>query len=100
VEPLADIVLIGRAPTATRVPASRVPRLVTVASKDVSRTHVQAEVSGEAVVVTDLHSSNGTMIVLPGQAPQRLRAGEPATIIPGTVIDLGDGVTFALEVER
>jgi hypothetical protein len=100
VESLTDIVLIGRAPAASRVPASRVPRLVTVASKDVSRTHVQVEVSGDAVVVTDLHSSNGTMIVLPGQSPQRLRSGEPTTVIPGTVIDLGDGVQFTLEVER
>jgi len=65
-------------------------------NQDISRTHAQITAEGGTVVVTDLHSSNGTMITLPGRAAQKLRPGEPATIIVGTVIDLGDGATLTL----
>jgi hypothetical protein len=36
------------------------------------------------------------MIVLPGKSPQKLRAGEPTSVIPGTVVDLGSGVTLTV----
>ncbi len=96
VESLDQPILIGRAPSATRVSGDRMPRLLTVANDDISRNHVQIELEGEAVVVTDLHSSNGTMIVLPGKAPQRIRSGEPTTVIADTVVDLGSGVVFTV----
>jgi hypothetical protein len=57
---------------------------------------VQFAIEGDTVVVTDLHSRNGTMIVLPGKSPQKLRAGEPTSVIPGTVVDLGSGVTLTV----
>ena len=53
-------------------------------------------VEGGTVVVTDLHSRNGTHVVLPGKSPQKLRQGEPTTVIVGTVVDLGGGVTFTV----
>lgn len=97
-ELLDQPLIIGRAPTASRVPGSQVPRLVSMntPNQDISRTHAQITAEGGTVVVTDLHSSNGTMITLPGRAAQKLRPGEPATIIVGTVIDLGDGATLTL----
>ena len=52
--------------------------------------------SDGTVVVTDLHSRNGTLIALPGKSPQKLRAGEPTSVIAGTVIDLGSGVTLGV----
>lgn len=99
-EPLDGTILIGRAPTVSRVSASSVPRLITVASQDVSRNHVQIELAGESVVVTDLESSNGTWIEVPGQRPRQLRPKDPTTVIPGTTIDLGDGVRFVVEVAQ
>lgn len=97
-ELLDQPLVIGRAPTASRVSGSQVPRLVSMntPNQDISRTHAQITVEGGTVVVTDLHSSNGTMITLPGRAAQKLRPGEPASIIVGTVIDLGDGATLTL----
>ncbi len=53
-------------------------------------------VEGGTVVVTDLHSRNGTQVVLPGKSPQRLREGEPTAVIVGTVIDLGGDVTLTV----
>jgi len=43
------------------------------------------------IVATDLHSTNGTMLVRPGQAPVRMMPGTPVTVEPGTILDLGDG---------
>ncbi|CAH0213528.1 FHA domain-containing protein [Plantibacter cousiniae (nom. nud.)] len=91
---LASPVVLGRAPSVSQVPASVVPTLVTLTGDDISRSHVRVAVEGGTVVVTDLHSRNGTQVVLPGQAPQSLRPGEPTPVIVGTVIDLGGGVAL------
>lgn len=98
VESLDQPVLVGRAPSVSQVSAGRMPRLVTVSSlgQDISRNHAQFTVEGGTVVVTDLHSRNGTFIVLPGKSPQKLRQGEPTAVIVGTVVDLGGGVTFTV----
>jgi hypothetical protein len=97
-EPIDGMVVVGRAPSVSKMGGGRVPRLVTVDSieHDISRNHVQLTVEGGTVVVTDLHSRNGTLIALPGKAPQKLRAGEPTSVIAGTVIDLGSGVTLGV----
>ncbi|WP_168626552.1 FHA domain-containing protein [Cryobacterium sp. BB307] len=94
-EPLDAPIIIGRAPSASKVSGGALPRLVTIpGDQDISRNHAQVTVEGGTVVVTDLHSRNGTQVILPGKAPQRLRAGEPTSVIVGTVIDLGGGVTL------
>ncbi|WP_349899387.1 FHA domain-containing protein [Parafrigoribacterium soli] len=100
-ESLAQPVLVGRAPSAGKVSGARMPRLLTVSGtdQDISRNHVQFAVEGGTVVVTDLHSRNGTMAILPGRSPQQLRQGEPTSVIVGTVIDLGGGVTFTVREE-
>lgn len=92
-------VLIGRAPKASRVAKSKMPRLVSVPSpnNDVSRTHAQVRQEGDDILVTDLNSTNGVMIVREGASPQRLHPGEPAVVEPGVVVDLGDDVTFTVE---
>ena len=97
-EPIDGMVVVGRAPSVSKMGGGRVPRLVTVDSleHDISRNHVQLTVEGGTVVVTDLHSRNGTHITLPGKSPQKLRAGDPTSIIAGTVIDLGSGVTLGV----
>ncbi|MBH0053686.1 MULTISPECIES: FHA domain-containing protein [unclassified Salinibacterium] len=96
-EVLSQPILVGRAPTVAKVSSGALPRLVTIpGDKDISRNHVQIVVEGGTVVVTDLHSRNGTHVTLPGRASQRLRAGEPTAVIIGTVIDLGGDVTLTV----
>jgi hypothetical protein len=97
-EPLTQPLLVGRSPSVAQVSGDQMPKLLTVGApdSDLSRTHARISLEGGTVVVTDLHSKNGTMIALPGTAPQRLRAGEPTSVVIGTVIDLGSGVTMTV----
>ena len=97
-EPLDHTLIIGRAPSASKVSATSVPRLVTVGGpdQDISRNHVQAAVEGGTVLITDLHSRNGTMVSLPGRPPQQLRGGQPTAVISGAVVDLGSGISFTV----
>ena len=92
-------VLIGRAPSADRS-SSRSPRLMTVASPnfDISRTHLEVAPQGWQVVVTDLNSTNGTVLVRPGAVDrQQLAPGEPVTAQLGSVVELGDGVSVLID---
>jgi hypothetical protein len=100
-EELDGIVIVGRAPSATRVQAGNIPRLVTMTTpnQDISRNHAQVALEGDTVVVTDLHSSNGTFVVVPGRSPQKVRPGEPTPVVVDTVIDLGGGATLTVRVD-
>ncbi|WOP19948.1 FHA domain-containing protein [Raineyella sp. LH-20] len=101
------MVLIGRAPSPDRAGAGVVPKLMTVPSPshDISRTHVKVEPVGRTVQVTDLHSTNGTVLITgpiggdPSLAGQRhqLVPGEPVAVQPGWILDLGDGVTILID---
>ena len=96
-ESLAQPVLIGRSPSATRVSSGQVPRLVTITGdQDISRNHAEFTLQGGTAVVTDLHSRNGTTVIMPGKPPQRLRAGEPTPVLVDTVVDLGGGITVTV----
>ena len=92
-------VLVGRAPEARRT-SSEQPRLVTVPSpqQEISATHLEVRagsgVDHGSAVVTDLGSTNGTVLVQPGLAPEDLQPGVTVQLIPGAIIDLGDGVTI------
>jgi hypothetical protein len=96
VEPIAHEVVLGRAPSVAQVSGGRLPRLITVGAgdPDISRNHLRITLEGDTVVVTDLHSRNGTHVVAPGKAPVKLRAGEPTPVLAGTVVDLGGGTTL------
>ena len=65
---------------------------------DISRTHVRVTLDGWHVLVTDLNSTNGTLVMLPGREPEQLRPGQPMPIKPGTVVTLADGIDFRYEV--
>ena len=67
------------------------------ADGDISRTHLRVTLDGWHVLVTDLNSTNGTLVALPGRDPQQLRPGEPVPIQPGTVVTLADGIDFRYE---
>lgn len=95
---LTHSVIIGRSPSVSKVSGEFIPALLTIGGdQDISRNHAQVSLEGGTPVVTDLHSRNGTSVVLPGRSPQKLRAGEATAVIVGTVIDLGGGVTLTLE---
>lgn len=93
-------IVIGRAPEARRFSATEQPRLITVSSPnlEISATHVEVRPGSGAdhgsAVVTDLGSTNGTVLIQPGLGPEDLEPGVAVQLIPGAVIDLGDGVTI------
>jgi hypothetical protein len=92
-------VLIGRAPSPDRS-SSRSPRLMTVpsANHDISRTHVEVAPEGWQIVVTDLNSTNGTVLTRRGAVDrQQLVPGEPVPVQLGSVIELGDGVSVLID---
>ena len=92
-------VLIGRAPSGDRS-RSRTPRLMTVPSPnhDISRTHLEVVPDDWQIVVTDLNSTNGTILVPPGGGDgQQLAPGEPVPVPVGTVMELGDGVSVLID---
>jgi pSer/pThr/pTyr-binding forkhead associated (FHA) protein len=75
-------------------------RVVTVPSphQEISSTHLEIR-PGEgadqgSAVVTDLGSTNGTVVVQPGLPAEDLRPGIGVQLIPGATIDLGEGVTI------
>ena len=100
-EPLTTPILVGRAPSVSKVPSGLVPRLITIpGDQDISRNHVRVALEGDTVVVTDLDSRNGTAVILPGKPSQKLRRSEPTAVLINTVIDLGGGVTLTVREEK
>ncbi len=93
-------VLIGRAPSAAGFENSQ-PHLLTVLSpsQDISRTHVLVAPDGDVIVVTDLHSTNGTTVVRPGPGVEReaLPSGQSVGVEVGTVLELGDEVAILVD---
>lgn len=93
-------VLIGRAPEARRFTSTEQPMLVTVPSRlhEISSTHVEVRPGTGAdhgtAVVTDMGSTNGTVLVQPGLGPEDLKPGIAVQLIPGAIINLGDGITI------
>ncbi|ACZ29529.1 FHA domain containing protein [Xylanimonas cellulosilytica DSM 15894] len=91
--------VVGRRPRTPRSSAGEMPRLVTVVSpnQDVSRSHVEVRLEGWHVLVTDLATTNGTVLHRGGQPPQRLHPSEATLVVDGDVVDLGDGATLTFE---
>ena len=93
-------VVVGRSPEARRFTSGEQPRLVSVPSpqQEISSTHLEIRPGSGAdhgsAVVTDLGSTNGSVLVQPGLPPEDLTPGVPVQLIPGAVLDLGDGVTI------
>jgi pSer/pThr/pTyr-binding forkhead associated (FHA) protein len=93
------VVIVGRAPRARR-PGDEHALLVTVPSpqQEISSTHVEFRPGTGAdqgsPVVTDLGSTNGTVVVQPGLRPEDLHPGVAVQLNPGAVVDLGEGLTI------
>jgi FHA domain len=84
---------VGRDPRLSRISTGAPPRLVSVSSPDheVSGTHVELRQVGSSVIVTDLRSTNGSVVMQPGSTPRKLRQGESVVVSPGALVDIGDG---------
>ncbi|MGD9959158.1 FHA domain-containing protein [Nocardioides sp.] len=95
-------ILVGRAPEARRFASTEQPMLVTVPSRnqEISSTHLEirpgSDVDLGTAIVTDLGSTNGTVLVRPGAGPEDLQPGIPVHLVPGSIIDLGDGITISV----
>lgn len=100
VVPLDREVFIGRNPVPPRIQSGILPRLISVPSptSDVSRTHLSVRQLGGSVIVTDLRSTNGSRVEVPGTAPRALRQGDSMVVSVGTRIDIGDD--NVIEVHR
>jgi hypothetical protein len=90
---LDKVAYIGRKPSAPRVLLDGVPRLIQVLSplNEVSGTHLEVRQRGANVIITDLHSTNGSVINIPGRSPRKLCRGESLVVTAGTLVDIGDG---------
>jgi hypothetical protein len=84
---------VGRAPGSPRISNGELPKLIRVQSPqgEVSGTHLEIRQLGASVIVTDLRSTNGSTVSVPGSAPRSLRQGESMVVTPGTLVDIGDG---------
>ncbi len=91
--------IVGRRPRIEQGMSDDIPELITVASPthDISRNHVEIRRDGEAVTVTDLNTTNGTMLLREGDGPLRLHPGEATMVLSGDVLDIGDDVTLRFE---
>ncbi|PKH43670.1 hypothetical protein SAMN05192575_104142 [Nocardioides alpinus] len=93
-------ILVGRAPEARRFASHDQPHVVTVSSphQEISSTHLEIRPGAGAdhgsAIATDLGSTNGTVLAQPGLDPEELTPGIAVSLIPGAVLDLGDGVTI------
>lgn len=93
-------VLVGRSPEARRFASHEEPHVVTVPSphQEISSTHLEIRPGAGAdhgsAIATDLGSTNGTVLAQPGLDAEDLKPGIAVSLIPGAVLDLGDGVTI------
>lgn len=96
---LENTVIVGRRPRSSRSTGDTLPTLVAVESpeQDISRNHVEIRAEGEHVLVVDLDTTNGSVLLRGGNDPVRLHPNEPTMVVSGDVLDIGDGVTIAFE---
>ena len=89
---------IGRSPSSPRIQNGELPKLIRVQSPngEVSGTHLEIRQLGSSVIVTDLRSTNGSAVSVPGSAPRSLRQGESMVVTPGTLVDIGDGIVIEI----
>jgi pSer/pThr/pTyr-binding forkhead associated (FHA) protein len=92
-------IVIGRSPEARRHGDDQA-RLVSVPSphQEISSTHLEIRPGSGAdhgsAVATDLGSTNGTVVVQPGLPAEDLQPGIAVALVPGAIVDLGEGVTI------
>jgi hypothetical protein len=90
-------VLLGRdpAPDPARPDAAPIP--VRDPARSVSKTHALVEVVDNRVMITDLHSTNGTRLLTTDGEMREFEAGRPAETPSGATVLLGE---FEVRLDR
>lgn len=86
---LTDTVLVGRNPARDAVHADAILLPVADSTLTMSKTHAALTATNGAVIVEDLHSTNGSRIVLPNGQVQEVGTGQTLWAANGTTIELG-----------
>ena len=91
-------VYIGRRPRGPRQTGGEQVMLIEVPSptREVSASHILVEQRGREVVVTDLRSTNGTAVTLPGSPRIKLTQGDSIVLPPYSRIEIGDGTVIEI----
>ncbi|WBU38305.1 FHA domain-containing protein [Homoserinibacter sp. YIM 151385] len=90
------VILVGRRPAAPRIPVPGGHRLLRVPSPngEISSTHLELRPAGTGILVTDLRSTNGTL--LRRAEGTRLVQGETVVVQPPASLELGEGAVLEL----
>jgi hypothetical protein len=90
---LTGSLVIGRRPRERRAPTALPQHLLAVESptRQVSSNHVEIALTGRTVVITDLRSTNGTVVRHEDSAPVRLRQGDSFVATGSAIVEIGDG---------
>lgn len=93
---ITETVVFGRMPALPRESDRHDPQLVIVESPRalVSRSHCMLRVDDGVVSLVDMHSNNGTFLHGEDDSMTRANPGERVPLHVGSVVDLGDGVSF------
>lgn len=90
-------VLLGRDPAADPGRPQAAPIRLADPARSVSKTHALVEVVEGRVMVTDLHSTNGTRVLTPEGEARELVPGRGAEAPNGSTLLLGE---FAVRLDR
>ena len=91
-------VLVGRAPSPDRSQVDD-PELLVLSSPshDISRTHLEIVPADWRVTLTDLHSTNGTIVTTHEGTTRQLEPGESVVLELGSAVELADGVSVLID---
>jgi hypothetical protein len=95
--PVTSTVLLGRNPSAAVHPGPAELVALDDPTSTVSKTHAAVAAVGDALVVTDLHSTNGVTAVTPDGEELRVPPGTEGRVVSGGRLLLGE---LGLDVER
>ena len=93
--PLTGTVILGRDPIIDDSDSGAVPLAVDDPGRSVSKTHAVITVRDGAVLVRDLHSTNGT-VVSSGSRQVRVGTDRESPVPPGAIVELG---SYVIRVE-
>ena len=73
------------------------PRLVRLRAAGVSRQHAIVRLDGGRLMIDDLGSANGTRVTAPGSIATVVVPGVSSMLLPGSLVELGVGVSFVVD---
>ena len=89
--------VLGRDPASVPARPHAMPVAIVDPAKSVSKTHAIIDLEGAELSITDLHSTNGVLVVDPQGGELDLAPGARAVLQPGSRVELG---SFVVRVQR